>query len=591
MRYICNPINFGYKYQFNRQPDGEVTASREAADPSMILFQGKYFIYPSMTCGFLYSDDLAEWKYHPVKNLPVYDYAPDVRAVGDYLYFCASNHEKGTYYRTKDPFSDEYEKIEGDFPFWDPNLFADEDGRLYFYWGSSTSEPIYGIELDAETMKPVGERQNLFYGNDEEKGFERTAENHVPLRSKEEIEAIISQMDVQQMPESVREAAISYIKGSPYVEGAWMNKHGGRYYLQYGTPSSGCNIYGDAVYVSDKPLGPFMLAKSNPYSYHPGGFFPGAGHGSTMEDREGNVWHTSTMRICVNHNFERRIGLWRAGWDKDGELFCNQRYGDWVMSLDKLAENPWADPDWMLLSYQKAAKASSSEEGKGPELAVNEDVRNWWRAASNESGQWIQVDLGDLCDIHAVQINFADDKLCPPLPEGAELTGALHQERWIDEIPQKTRWRLEASADGTVFFTVEDKSKAETDLPHDLVVREEGFQARYIRLTVEELPYGQAACVSGLRVFGLAHGEVPHKAVNVSVKREGDLDMQVSWKGKAVGYVVQWGTSPEKLYHSYMVFADSVRIGALVKGQENIYVRVDSFNESGITEGDVVHLS
>ena len=33
MKYYCNPINFNYKYQFNKQQDGTVLASREAADP------------------------------------------------------------------------------------------------------------------------------------------------------------------------------------------------------------------------------------------------------------------------------------------------------------------------------------------------------------------------------------------------------------------------------------------------------------------------------------------------------------------------------------------------------------------------------
>ena len=55
-----------------------------------------------------------------------------------------------------------------------------------------------------------------------------------------------------------------------------------------------------------------------------------------MEDAEGHLWHTSTMRICKNHNFERRIGLWSAGYDADGELFCNQRYGDWPQDMDAL---------------------------------------------------------------------------------------------------------------------------------------------------------------------------------------------------------------------------------------------------------------
>ena len=58
-----------------------------------------------------------------------------------------------------------------------------------------------------------------------------------------------------------------------------------------------------------------MDGHNNPYSYKPGGFLPGAGHGSTMQDRDGCWWHTATMRISVNHVFERRVGLWPAGVD------------------------------------------------------------------------------------------------------------------------------------------------------------------------------------------------------------------------------------------------------------------------------------
>jgi len=57
-----------------------------------------------------------------------------------------------------------------------------------------------------------------------------------------------------------------------------------------------------------------------------------------------------------------------------------------------------------------------------------------------------------------------------------------------------------------------------------------------------------------------------------------------------VGYNILWGHAPDKLYHSYMVFgATSKRIGALVKGHP-VYVRVDAFNEVGITEGEVLEV-
>ena len=63
MNIYCNPINFGYRYQFNGTQKNGVTASREAADPSMIYFKGTYYIFPSMTAGFLHSKDMVNWDY------------------------------------------------------------------------------------------------------------------------------------------------------------------------------------------------------------------------------------------------------------------------------------------------------------------------------------------------------------------------------------------------------------------------------------------------------------------------------------------------------------------------------------------------
>lgn len=587
-KYYCNPLNISYQYQFNKQPDGSLTASREAADPSMILFKGTYFLFPSMTCGFLYSQDMVSWQFHATPELPVYDYAPDVRAAGDYLYFCASNHEKGVYYRTKDPFTDQYERIEGQFPFWDPNLFVDEDGRIYFFWGSSTTEPLYGIELNPADMSPIGERRELVYADTGLKGFERNGENHIPERSPEEIAAALAALDNNPaMPGSIKAAARAYISCAPYIEGVWVNRHGDTYYLQYGTPSSSHNIYSDAVYTSKSPLGPYSLAPSNPFSYKPGGYLPGAGHGSTMEDRFDNLWHISTSRICINHNFERRLGLWPAGWDRDGDLFCNQRYGDWPVAVAQSQMDPWAAPEWMLLSYGKSASASSFAEGKEPCHIADENILTFWKAASSHSGEWVLLDLLKEYDVHAIQVNFADDQLPAVLPAGASLTGALHQERWIDQVHQPTRWLLEAAGEDQQFTVVEDKRQTDTDLPHDLVVREKGFQARYLKLTVYSLPYGQAACVSGLRVFGLAHDQKPLAAQKVSAVRKSPLDAEIAWEGNAAGYVVVWGYAPDKLYHSYQVFDNKVSIGGLIRDQK-IYFRVDSWNESGITQGDCI---
>ena len=596
MKYLCNPVNINYRYQFNMDPrqHGRMQICREAADPSMILFQGRYYIFASMTLGVWVSDDLASWENHRLpKELPLYDYAPDVRVMGDWVYFCASRREENCdRFRTKDILNGPYEKIEGSFPFWDPNLFLDDDGRAYFYWGCSNITPIWGVELNPDTMQPIGEKQVLIEGHPFEIGYERVGEDNSQLPASEaEIDAAYHTFHQRQgipedqVPAHLKPLIRGMLSRRPYIEGAWMDKHDGKYYLQYACPGTQYNTYSDGVYVSGSPLGPFALAENNPYSYKPGGFLPGAGHGSTMRDAQGNWWHTATMRVSVNHDFERRVGIWPAGFDAEGQLYCNQRYGDWPMAV---AGDPWREPAWMLLSAGKQAVASSFVEGHEPEKATEENVQSWWRAASADRAEWLQIDLGQTYDVHAVQINFADDKIDIPCP--GQIVGGT-QARYIEERDLATQWKLTGSIDGKDWFVIEDKSQAQTDLSHDLILREEGFRTRFLRLSHMAVPYGRQPCVSGLRVFGLGQGERPAAPV-FTARRDSDLDMTVSIAAQenTLGYNILFGCSPDKLYHSYMAFkSGDQRVGALIKDRK-YFVRVDAFNENGITEGVCVQL-
>ena len=245
-------------------------------------------------------------------------------------------------------------------------------------------------------------------------------------------------------------------------------------------------------------------------------------------------------------------------------------------------EDPWARPEWFLLGYRKKMTASSATEGHGPELAADEDARTWWQAAAADDSEWLCMDLGEISDVRAVQINFADDVIDMPSP------GEYHDgERYIDDAPMYTRWLLEGSEDGEHFYILEDKREAETDLSHDLVVMEEGRQLRYLRLSCVSVPYGQRPCVSGLRVFGTGNGKAPEEA-EFTAERTGELDAEVRMRAEgAVGYNVLWGETPDKLYHSAMCFENTLRISALVRGR-NHAIRVDTFNENGITEGKTV---
>lgn len=603
MNILCNPVNVSYPYQFKYDPrdKGRLSVNREAADPSMVQFQGKYYLFASMTGAVWVSKDMAHWESHSLpENMPIYDYAPDVRVIGEWLYFTASNRGKPCdFYRTKDPINGPYEQIKGTFDFWDPHMFLDDDGRLYFYWGCSNTTPIWGVELDRETMRPMADKVALISGDPWRHGYERFGEDHSQQpRTKAETDllfaAFLKECDQKKaMPPKENYAMIrATFSGMPYIEGPWMTKRNGRYYLQYACPGAEINVYADGVYVSDHPLGPFVPAENNPFSYHPGGFMPGAGHGSTLQDLEGSWWHTATMRISVNHVFERRVGIWPAGFDKEGHLYCNQRYGDWPMDVEKLRQDPWAEPDWMLLSYEKKVSASSCHPQHRAEDAVDENAQTWWRAKEKAPGEWLKIDLGSEMDIHAVQVNFADDPhasvLCP-----SQLTPGPDMPRLIDLSAHRTRWLLETSKDGECWDVFADRRQAESDLSHDLAVCEPGIHARFVRLTIEEVPFGVEPCVSGLRVFGKGNGKKPEAAA-FHARRINDLDFSASsvYHGDIQGFNILWGFDEQHLYHSCLVMGHQLqdqRIGALIKGQAYA-VRVDTFNENGITKGKVVRI-
>lgn len=120
-------------------------------------------------------------------------------------------------------------------------------------------------------------------------------------------------------------------------------------------------------------------------------------------------WHASTVCVGVNHNFERRLGLWPAGVDKDGLLFCNQYFADYPKNIPDGKFDPLTvEPEWMLLSYHKAACASSSRSGFDPQNAFDESIKSAWSATSGNNGEWLSVDLGKEYNVEAVQVNFAD---------------------------------------------------------------------------------------------------------------------------------------------------------------------------------------
>ena len=100
----------------------------------------------------------------------------------------------------------------------------------------------------------------------------------------------------------------------------------------------------------------------------------------------------------------------------------------------------------------------------------------------------------------------------------------------------------------------------------------------------KDKPFGKRADLHDLMKQG-RNIAMTHELLKIFDLRETDKEHIEKY-----GYNILFGESPEKLYHSYMVFhAGEQRVGALIKGRD-YYVRVDAFNECGITEGTCVKL-
>lgn len=550
MKHYCNPINIPYRYQLYRgHTEKSVHIYREAADPTLIWYKGHLLLFASMSAGFYDTVNLADWTFYPLpESIPLMGYAPDVREVDGWLYFTASGTEIGNFYRTKDPWHGEFEELKGKFPFWDPDLFQDDDGRIYFYWGCGRMQPIKGLELDSVDLSPICEERELINPLPALRGYERGGENHKVGESQ------------------------------TYIEGAFMTKRDNWYYLQYAVPGTQYNIYGDSVFIGESPLGPFFPAENNPFSYKPFGYITGAGHGSTVADEAGHYMHASTMRISVNHIFERRVGVFPVGFDKNGQMICDQRFADWPIRCNA---ELFEDPDYFLLSYRKEVNVSN---GANASSITDEDIRTFWRA--DEEQAEVIIDLDRVLKVSAIQINFADSHQLEQFPEAVKVVENPFENRGFDLNAGFTRWILEGSADFENWVILKDKSIADSDLPHDFIEWEKPWDLRYIRLHIIEMPYHQNACLSGIRIFGVGNGQIPDEAYVTEAVRTGKMDAVISWHAEnSIGACVQFGSSEDTLYHSASVTGiERVELGALTEGQP-LYVRIDPWNENGLRKG------
>jgi hypothetical protein len=536
----CNPLNIDYTYMIYNAAQG--LSYRSGADPAVVKFRGEYYMFVTRSLGYWHSTDMTNWQFiTPEKWYFQGDNAPAVHNYKDSVLYAAGDPSGSmSILYTDDPKKGDWKAV----PFilndlQDPDLFVDDDGKAYMFWGSSNVYPIRGRELNrTQNFKPAKDIHELFNLDAAKHGWERFGKNHT---SKE--------------------------KG--YIEGPWLTKHNHKYYMQYAAPGTEFNVYGDGVYVSDHPLGPYTYAPNNPISYKPGGFINGAGHGSTVLGPGNQYWHYASMAVSVNVNWERRLCAFPAGFDQDGLMYTNTSYGDYPHYAPAMPMKKGEFTGWMLLSYKKPVTASST---RAPEYAadkaLDENVKTFWLADKNNDKQWLQVDMQQAATVYAIQINYSDYQ--------ADLYGrvpGLHH-----------RYTIEGSQDGKIWKTIIDKKDSFADTPNDYIALEVPATVRYISYNNISVPANLA--ISGFRVFGKGNGALPKTPSNFKVIRATDRrDAKLVWnavKGSQ-GYNVKWGIAPNKLYSSWLLYGDNQLDLKSLNIDQIYYFSVEAFNENGIS--------
>lgn len=551
----CNPINIDYGY--TPIPNfSEWGRHRATADPVIVNYKGDYYLFSTNQWGYWWSSDMLHWNYISKRflrpwNTGTYDElcAPAVGIVGDTMLVFGSTYKRNfTLWMSTNPKANEWKPLVDSFDIggWDPAFFTDDDGRFYMYNGSSNTYPTLGVELDRKTFQPIGTRMPMYMLEDWRYGWQRFGEH----------------MDNTFL--------------DPFIEGSWMTKHNGKYYFQYGAPGTEFSGYADGVVMASKPLfdGVQTFAQSDPLSMKLGGFARGAGHGATFQDNSGNYWHVSTIMLSVKNNFERRIGIWPAGFDKDDIMWCNTSFGDYPHYLPGKSPDGSLRPQWNLLNYKTPVQVSSVLGARESNYTVDENQKTYWSAASGNKGEWIQTDLGNVSTVNAIQINYADQDASED-----------HLGK-INGGDQYHQYKMYYSNDGKTWKILIDKSKNKTDIPHEYVELSNPVQARFIKLENIHMPTGKFA-ISGLRVFGIGNGAKPDSVKNFFVLRT-KKDTRSAWLKwspviNAYAYNIYYGTNPNKLYNCIMVHdINEYWFGGLDRDKV-YYFQIETINQNGIT--------
>ena len=454
----CNPLPIpDYPVVHNDEKGDTNEDFREMADPSVIYHDGKWYMYPS--CGMVYwTEDLINWQYTPIEPANVVPYAaPTVMEYKGKFYLHASHMEL---YVSDSPLGP-FEKLgyirqpSGEVLWaWDPMLFADDDDRVYLYWGCGNGG-IFGVELDQNDLTQAITEVKMLFATDISHEWEGGG-------------------------------SFNQDKRQSWTEGGWMYKENGTYYLTYVGPNTEFPTYAMGVYKSDKPLEGFVYAQRNPFLIQHDGLIRGTGHGCIVKGPNDTRWVFYTCLVGYYNLFERRVGVDPVGIDENGDLYCIKATEHPQMKPGLVAkpEDGNGTGDVCLTCFQPR-KATSAAPGRAAVYALDHCLHTWWQPADADKAPALTVDLRGEYAVRSARVMWND--------VGMNTEAGILPGPYGYRITAKTR-------DGAVVLA--DMSDNTDDLFIDYIEIPETDNVSEVTLEITKAPKGITPGVVDFSVFG-----------------------------------------------------------------------------------------
>lgn len=275
----CNPLPMVIGQGGNAS--GDVTVIRE---------KGKYYMFCTGGGAWI-SDDMMNWSFQRVENVPV---APHVVKYNGSFYMCGNDspvfkadNPLGPY-TSIGPWKNTPDVKGGWNGAFDVDIFIDDDNKPYLYYPGRGVSGIYVVALDPNDLSRFAGPVKHLFGFNSDHIWERYGEMN-------------EYTDVA------------------WVEGPWLQKHSGIYYLQYSASGTQWKTYAEGYYTAKSPFGPFIYASNNPLLRKTEGLVTGPAHGSIVEGPDGQLWQFYTI-VLSNPPGGRRIGMDRVTFDKNGNM-------------------------------------------------------------------------------------------------------------------------------------------------------------------------------------------------------------------------------------------------------------------------------